>query len=327
MVTSMNGSWTVGLMNREGRRHRVGFPDRPTAQAYERYIKCRSREKRRLKHVLRRACHAIWHGSRNERNCVTNTEEIIHFFGPDSLPSAITTASVGEFVVYLRDFRRNRPGTINRKLATLRQLAKFLCDEDLLVRLPSMRRQREDEGRIRFLTSSEERRLFAHLKGKRGAHAAFARFLLYTGARVGEARCLTWEDVGPDRVTFWSGKSRRPRTIPLVKQARSAVSLVRRLGWSEPFANINPAGFRSAWLKALQKASLGSDRRLVPHILRHTCASRLVQGGVDLVRVKEWLGHSSITITMRYAHLAPNDLFEAAGVLERSGVPVRHSCS
>ena len=53
------------------------------------------------------------------------------------------------------------------------------------------------------------------------------------------------------------------------------------------------------------------------HILRHTCASRLVQAGEDLYRIKTWLGHSDIKVTERYAHLKPDHLMSSVSLLER----------
>jgi len=58
------------------------------------------------------------------------------------------------------------------------------------------------------------------------------------------------------------------------------------------------------------------DDEFVLHALRHTCATRLVNKGVDLYVVKEWLGYSSIQVTERYAHLAPSKLVHAASILE-----------
>jgi len=60
----------------------------------------------------------------------------------------------------------------------------------------------------------------------------------------------------------------------------------------------------------------GTDKEFVLHALRHSCASRLVNAGIDLYVVKEWLGHSSIQITERYAHLNPTKLAQAAEALE-----------
>jgi integrase len=58
------------------------------------------------------------------------------------------------------------------------------------------------------------------------------------------------------------------------------------------------------------------DPQFVPHILRHTCASRLMQAGVPMPEVQKWLGHSSISETMRYSHLAPDSIFNAVLALE-----------
>ena len=52
------------------------------------------------------------------------------------------------------------------------------------------------------------------------------------------------------------------------------------------------------------------------HSLRHTTATRLIHKGIDLYTVKEWLGHSTIQITERYAHLNPGKLVQAANMLE-----------
>lgn len=55
--------------------------------------------------------------------------------------------------------------------------------------------------------------------------------------------------------------------------------------------------------------------RITPHVLRHTCASWQVQAGVPLYSVQRWLGHSTIKMTERYAHLAPEHLQEGAAAL------------
>jgi integrase len=83
-----------------------------------------------------------------------------------------------------------------------------------------------------------------------------------------------------------------------------------------PFTKLSQAQFRSIWNDAKAEVGLGADDQVVPHILRHTCASRLVQGGIDIRRVQMWLGHQTLTMTMRYAHLATNDLDGCVVVLE-----------
>ncbi|WP_279626800.1 site-specific integrase [Stappia indica] len=85
-----------------------------------------------------------------------------------------------------------------------------------------------------------------------------------------------------------------------------------------PFSDIGRAALRGHWMKARKRAGLADGKHVVPHILRHTCASRLVQGKVDLRLVQEWMGHKTMQMTMRYAHLAPMDLEACLPALERA---------
>jgi hypothetical protein len=84
-----------------------------------------------------------------------------------------------------------------------------------------------------------------------------------------------------------------------------------------PFTKLSQAQYRAIWNEAKAEVGLGADEQVVPHILRHTCASRLVQGGIDIRRVQMWLGHQTLSMTMRYAHLATNDLDGCVVVLEK----------
>ena len=60
---------------------------------------------------------------------------------------------------------------------------------------------------------------------------------------------------------------------------------------------------------------LGDDKQFVIHTLRHTCATRLLGSGVDIRTVMQWMGHSSIEQTQRYAHFIPSKLDDAADAL------------
>ena len=79
-----------------------------------------------------------------------------------------------------------------------------------------------------------------------------------------------------------------------------------------PATGLQLREIKTAW-RTLMKAAAIHDFRF--HDIRHDFASRLVTGGVDLYRVKELLGHGSIEITQRYAHLASHTLAEAVEVL------------
>ena len=117
------------------------------------------------------------------------------------------------------------------------------------------------------------------------------------------------------RASFWITKSARSRTVPLTKRAMSVVKIPKK-GLEGPFAMLRQAPFRIIWNDAKMEVGLSDDVQVVPHALRHTCASRLVQGGIDLRRVQMWLGNQTLTMTMRYAHLATSDLDPCVSVLE-----------
>jgi integrase len=156
-----------------------------------------------------------------------------------------------------------------------------------------------------------------------------------TGARLGEAVRLQWEDVelrqeGRGVVRFLITKTRKPRSVPLTRRAEALlqrllanrpgdhtrVFLIRTTGckWrgttpqAKPFRN--PHG---AWKTCANAAGL-DDFRL--HDLRHTYASRLVQRDVPLLTVSRLLGHASLKMTMRYAHLATANLDAAVAKLD-----------
>lgn len=215
----------------------------------------------------------------------------------------------------LRD-KGNSNATINRKLAALSKLLRKAHRMGQLHSLPHFIRFRERAGRIRFLEEEEEDRLFHAIRVRSEDYYRLSVFLVDTGARLGEAIGLHWNDVGEAQVTFWITKSGRSRTIPLTTRAKTVLAAARPCRGG-PFLHVKQQRFRTVWHAARKDCGLGDDADVVPHILRHTCASRLVRGGIDLRRVQMWLGHQTLQMTMRYAHLATRDLDACLPVLER----------
>ncbi|MBC8717799.1 site-specific integrase [Ochrobactrum sp. Marseille-Q0166] len=211
--------------------------------------------------------------------------------------------------------RGNSNATINRKMAALSKLLRKAHKMGDIYNLPEFIRQKERAGRIRFLEYEEEKRLFAAIKTRCVDSYRLSVFLVDTGCRLGEAIGLTWNDIQEHRTTFWLTKSNRSRTVPLTKRAKKATDIAHeRL--KGPFSMLNQVRFRQIWNEAKLEVGLGTDDQVVPHILRHTCASRLVRGGIDIRRVQMWLGHQTLQMTMRYAHLATHDLDSCVKVLE-----------
>lgn len=213
----------------------------------------------------------------------------------------------------------NSDATINRKLLVLSKMLTIARDKlKIIDAKPQIPITREKQGRIRFLTKEEEKAMSVLLRrwNMDDLHD-LVLFAIDTGARRGELLKARWSDFDAtyERWTIWENKADHPRTVPLTKRAREIVK--RRRGIHNdhegPFVRMTPASFRAPFDRVTRH--LGLDD-VVFHTLRHTCASRLVQTGVDLRRVQTWLGHKRIETTLRYSHLSPSDLDMARDVLE-----------
>jgi integrase len=256
----------------------------------------------------------LWEEGRHKDNVRSFLGEIDEIFAGKRF-STFDQAMLDNLIGILRH-RHNSNATINRKMAALSKLLRKAFKMGDVYGLPEFERQKEVQGRIRFLEYDEEDRLFAAIRSRSEDYYRLCIFLVDTGARLGEAIGLSWGDIHDGRATFWLTKSGRSRSVPLTCRAQAAVSRTsRRIGG--PFAGISQARFRGAWHEAKAQVGMGQDKEVVPHCLRHTCASRLVRGGIDIRRVQMWLGHQTLQMTMRYAHLATHDLDVCVPVLER----------
>lgn len=226
-------------------------------------------------------------------------------------------------IIYFRK-KKNSNATINRKLSALYKLLRKAERSGIITKLPSYVRLPEKNQRIRFLTKLEEEMLFELLYVKNKLHADLCIFLIDSGARVGEALALKHGDVINNRATFWITKSGKSRTVPLTARAQAAVDRNQQTAGG-PFSAVKYQNFLYDWHRAKKECGLEGDKQVVPHILRHTCASRLVQAGIDLRRVQTFLGHQNIQMTIRYAHLATNDLDQCVAALDSfNGVADTH---
>lgn len=183
----------------------------------------------------------------------------------------------------------------------------------------------ESEPRVRWLTRAEASTLEAAATGRWPHLACFIALALHTGCRKSELMRLEWRRVDLERgllsLEAKHTKSRRRRSVPLNEAARSAL---RRLGeWVDAHCAGSPWVFARSngqRLTTLQKGFKAACARagiedFRVHDLRHTCASWLVMAGVSLSVVRDLLGHSSISVTERYAHLAPEQVRSAVQLL------------
>jgi len=253
----------------------------------------------------------LYGGSRNETNALRIADELVDMIGQATLISKVDRACVKE-VIHKCKLKGNKSNTINRKLACLSKLLNYAIDEEVLTYKPVIPFFKPAVGRIRALSREEEQALRSHLPPE---YANLFDFLLYTGCRYGEAINLTWQDVHADHsVTFWCTKSDTHRTVPLADRALAALNACK--GRDTPFGWIEYSKFKLAWDVAKVLAGLGRDRQVTPHVLRHTCATRLGKARIDPLRMQQWLGHRNLSMTKLYTHLDVEDLSYAKDALE-----------
>lgn len=209
-----------------------------------------------------------------------------------------------------------KPGTVKRQVNVVSAVLNYAAERGLCARVKLLRPEVHD-AKERFLTVEERELLLDELPLEAGR---LALFLVFTGARLGEAMGLEWAQVHADGVVFTTlkGKSKKPRRrkVPLHPRVQELLEVLRREtgGTGKVFRSSTGHGWTAHHQvdRVFKRATgrLGWDD-VTPHTLRHTFASHLVMRGQSLRVVADLLGHSSITMVMRYAHLAPSHLASA----------------
>lgn len=230
--------------------------------------------------------------------------------------SQITTKLIAEH--RNRRLESVKPATVYQELALLRRMFNVAIREWEWLKDNPVSRLSFSVGnrnaRDRWLTLEEEKSLL-----EKATNPAWLRSLLmvalHTGMRRGEILDLRWQNVDllKRAIRVVKSKNGEKRTIPMSNTLFNLLKSMNVRDISGRVFPISGSSLRQAFDKLVVKTGL-EDFRF--HDLRHTFATRLVQNGVDLYKVKELLGHKTITMTMRYAHHYPESLRSSIEVLD-----------
>lgn len=221
--------------------------------------------------------------------------------------------------------------SVKHVLALIRQIINFAKTHGLFagenvvgkVKMPSA-----DARRVRFLAPEEAEEVLNALKFRSRDTHDMALLSINAGLRFGEISALTWPDVdfGNGVLTLRDTKSGKTRQVPMTADVLDMLKDRKAEANGNPLVFPSETGRRVAQVSetfnrvvkdlGLNDGIQDSRQKVVFHTLRHTCASWLVQNGVPLITVGRLLGHSTMAMTERYSHLAPDHFKQAVDTLE-----------
>lgn len=222
------------------------------------------------------------------------------------------------------------PQSVYHCLSLLRRVLRRAQEWELYEGpIPKFRMPRFDNRRMRFLTTEEAKRLLAELRCKSDLWFDITLFTLQTGLRAGEIYNLRHFDIDSKNqyLKIYDTKNGSTRIVHLNSTASKIIKKYKCKSTKElPLFNENgrlPQSTYRIFSNAVKKCgfNLGvTDRRekVCFHTIRHTFASWLIQGGTPLAMVGKLLGHKTIKMTMRYAHLAQEQEIMAVASLPLS---------
>ena len=219
------------------------------------------------------------------------------------------------------------PATVVRYLASLSHAFSIAIKEwEWLEENPVMKisKPKVSNGRIRFLNEDEKERLLkaCHESESKGLYPIVI-LALSTGMRKGEILNLRWNniDLTQGSIFLQTTKNGDRRFVPLVGialdllRSKHTNQAINSLVFPSPHSPSNPIDIRSAWETALTKANISNFRF---HDLRHTAASYLAMNHASLLEIGTLLGHKTVQMTKRYAHLSNAHIYKTVATLNET---------
>lgn len=231
------------------------------------------------------------------------------------------------FLSYCRNERGNDNAAISRKVSTLRAFFKYLCVK--MKQIPENPMEELESPKLKkslpkYLTLDESVQLLESIGGRdKERDYAIITLFLNCGLRLSELCSLNYTDIKSDGTLTVTGKGNKERTIYLNEMCIDAVKDYMKVrpvdGVKDKNAlflsgrknRISPKTVQHLVEKYIEKSGLG-DRGFSTHKLRHTAATLMYQkGGVDVLLIKDILGHENLATTEIYTHIVDSQLKNA----------------
>ena len=231
------------------------------------------------------------------------------------------------FLSYCRSERKNDSASIARKVSSLRAFFKYLCVKMKLIPenpMEELESPKLKKALPKYLSLEESIQLLESIDGRdKERDYAIITLFLNCGLRLSELCSLNYSDIKTDGTMTVTGKGNKERTIYLNEMCVNAVKEYMKvrpvdgvkdkhaLFLSNRKSRISPKTVQHIVEKFIEKSGLG-DRGYSTHKLRHTAATLMYQkGGVDVLVIKDILGHENLATTEIYTHIVDEQLKDA----------------
>lgn len=265
-----------------------------------------------LEEALDRAYRTNWRTHKDLSGYISNGKHITELLGGKVLLKTITSKTVAKL---REDFLalNLKPATVNNKMAVLSSLMNIACSEwEEIDVVPTFKRFKTNNARTRLVSVAEEQEAINWFRSNgESTMADLVIVLIDTGMRLSESLRIKPADVDFERkfLRVLKSKNDEPRSVPLTERVMAVLN--SRMQNDPLFSDMTDHGASHRWVKMTKFTGKDDDKEYVLHALRHTCATRLLESGVDIYTVKEWLGHKDINTTMRYAKMTNMKLRDA----------------
>ena len=232
----------------------------------------------------------------------------------------ITKQHIKKLMDYHRFTRKNSKQVTNTKIGYLKTVLDEMVEDGFIKDVSFPRRLKEKKQKVHYLTADMERELLSWLNCMQRNREAkdIIECLIDLGCRVNELLNLEkrFVDFDNNQINFNDRKNDNAVAVPMTNRVKSILRrYYREVKDFDKLFSLNYSELNAIWQKARTDLGYADKKFYTLHLCRHTCASRLVQRGCQLLLVKDWLGHEDIKTTMIYAHLAPKALHSIVGVL------------
>lgn len=320
-IKKSESGWLVDSQpgGRGSKRFRKTLKTKAEAMAYEAWLKTKinetpdwqpaQRDLRKLSNLI-----DVWYehhgtGLRAGKNTYSRLKHLCTALG-DPIADKF---SVDMFASYRR--KRMEEGisqnNLNREHSYLRSVFNELTrlgywkGENPLAKIRQFKIQ---EKELMFLTLEQMERLLMEMKAGRNPDVhIITRICLTTGARWSEAEELTTTQLQNGMIQFSMTKSGKNRAVPIDEKLNAELSEIAKKNDGGRLFKYAASAFRDA----IERTGIILPAGQLTHVLRHTYASHFMMDGGNILILQKVLGHSSLAMTMRYAHLAPEHLQES----------------